>query len=143
MFPGRTKTTPTDRRKVYICPMKKLIGFAFSLFLVSCYMPERDCGHFREGTFRFTTELDGQQQTTEFTRSGNLEISVFQGKTDSASVRWINDCEYILTNLNPETRAEEKPIHIKILSTTENSYTFEYKLVGTTQASRGTAVKAE
>ncbi len=133
----------TKSRKAYLCRMRKLIGTVFPLLLVACYTPERDCGRFREGTFRFSTELDGQQQTTEFTRIGDLEVSEFQGKTDSASVRWINDCEYILTNLNPETRAEEKPIHIKILSTTENSYTFEYKLVGTTQASRGTAVKVE
>jgi hypothetical protein len=123
--------------------MKKWLCIALPLLSVACFMPERDCARFREGTFRFSTELDGQEQTTVFTRIGNLEISEFQGKTDSASVRWINDCEYILTNLNPQSRDEEKPIHLKILSTTENSYTFEYKLVGTTQASRGTAVKVE
>ena len=128
---------------MYICLMKKWIGIALPLLLAACYMPERDCARFREGTFRFTAEVDGQEQTTVFTRSGNLEISEFQGKTDSASVRWINDCEYILTNLNPQSRAVEKPIHLKILSTTENSYTFEYKLVGATQASRGTAVIVE
>lgn len=143
MFREREKIPPTKSRKAYLCFMKKLIGAFFPLLLAACYTPERDCGRYREGTFRFTAELEGQQQTTEFTRIGDLEVSEFQGKTDSASVRWINECEYILTNLSPETRAEEKPIHIKILSTTENSYTFEYKLVGTTQASRGTAVKVE
>ena len=120
-----------------------MIWAALPLFLAACYAPERDCQRFREGTFRFTTQLEGEEQTTVFTRTSDLEISEFRGVTDSASVRWINDCEYILTNLHPSTRAEEKPIHMKILSTTENSYTFEYKLVGTTQASRGTAVKVK
>ena len=123
--------------------MRKLTGTVCLVLLAACYSPERDCQRFHEGTFRFTAELDGQPQTTVFTRAKDLEVSEFRGKTDSASVRWINACEYILTNLNPESRAEEKPIHIKILSTTENSYTFEYKMVGATQASRGTAVKVD
>ena len=123
--------------------MKKRLIPILCLALASCYEPQRDCQRFHEGTFRFMAEIDGQRQTTVFTRTGDLEISEFNGKTDSASVRWINDCEYILTNSNPENWAEEKPLHLKILSTTENSYTFEYKLVGTTRASRGTAVKVE
>ena len=119
-----------------------LIGL-LALLVSSCYQPQRDCLAYKEGSFRFTAEIDGEEQTTEFTRKGNLEVSVFQGKTDSASVRWLNDCEYILTNLNDTTLGADKPIHMKILSTTEDSYTFEYKLVGTTQTSRGTAVKID
>lgn len=109
----------------------------------SCYQPERDCKTFREGSFRFTTTIDGEEQTTVFTREGDLEISEFRGKTDSARVRWINECEYILTNLNDTTPGADKPIHMKILSTTVDSYTFEYKLVGTTKTSRGTAIKTD
>ena len=123
--------------------MKRFIWMLLAVLPAACYQPERECAKFHDGTFRFTTEIEGEEQTTVFTRSGNLEISEFRGVTDSASVRWINDCEYILTNLNPNTRAEEKPIHMKILSTTADSYTFEYKLVGTTQASRGTAYKTD
>ena len=119
-----------------------LIGL-LALIISSCYQPQRDCQAFKEGSFRFTAEINGEEQTTDFTRKGNLEVSVFQGKTDSASVRWLNDCEYILTNLNDTTLGADKPIHMKILSTTEDSYTFEYKLVGTTQTSRGTAVKID
>ena len=108
---------------------------------ISCQGPDRDCERFHEGTFRFTAQIDGTEQTTIFTRNKDLEVSEFMGKKDSASIRWVNNCEYIVTNLNPQTRAEEKPIHMKILSTTDNSYTFEYKLVGSSQSSRGTAVK--
>jgi hypothetical protein len=121
--------------------MKRIVFGVLGLFLSACYNPERNCETFREGTFDFTTVLENTEQTTRFTRSENLETSNFQGVTDSASVRWINNCEYILTNLNPKSKAEEKPIHIKILSTTSNSYTFEYKLVGTSSSRRGTAIK--
>lgn len=119
----------------------------FPLFLIAlfcaCQPPSRDCERFHTGTFRFTAMIDGTEETTLFTRTEDLEISQFKGKTDSASVRWINPCEYIVTNLNPNSREEEKSIHMKILSTTDNSYTFEYKLVGTPQGSRGTAYKTD
>ena len=118
-----------------------LIWTTLAALPAGCYQPERECTDFRTGTFRFTATIDGEEQTTVFTRTEDLEISEFAGSTDSASVRWINDCEYILSNLNPANRNEEKPIQVKILSTTEDSYTFEYKLVGTTRTSRGTAVK--
>lgn len=119
------------------------IAMVLATGLVACEGPARDCKKFHEGTFRFTAEVDGASQTTVFTRTKDLEVSEFQGKTDSASIRWINDCEYILTNLNPKTRAEEKPIHMKILSTSGDSYTFEYKLVGNSKSSLGTAHRVE
>ena len=40
----------------------------------------------------------------------------------------------------PETE-EEQAVHMKILSTTDNSYTFEYNIVGDNNKSRGTAIK--
>lgn len=121
--------------------MKALLLFLIVAFFSSCEPPQRDCEQFHTGTFRFTAIIDGVEETTVFRRTEDLEISEFKGETDSASVRWINPCEYIVTNLNPGSPGEEKPIHMKILSTTEDSYTFEYKLVGQAQASRGTATK--
>ncbi|MDG1572993.1 DNA topoisomerase IV [Robiginitalea sp. M366] len=123
--------------------MKKLCWLLPLLTLFSCYQPQRDCQAFRNGNFTFTANLNGEEVTTRFVRSDSLEVSHYAGNVDSASVRWINDCEYILTDLHPESRAEAKPIHMKILSTTENSYTFEYKIVGTPEASRGTAFITE
>jgi hypothetical protein len=119
--------------------MKSVLASFLISLIWSCQPPSRDCERFQTGTFRFTAVVDGAEETTVFTRTEDLEISSYRGKTDSASVRWINPCEYIVTNLNPQSRGEEKPIHMKILSTTDNSYTFEYKLVGTPQGSRGTA----
>ena len=123
--------------------MRFLLLITLSILMGSCNPPTRDCGQFHEGTFRFDAVVDGAEQTTVFTRSKDLEVSEYLGKKDSASIRWINDCEYIVTNLNPQAPGEEKPIHMKILSTTEDSYTFEYKLVGSSKSSRGTAYKME
>lgn len=109
--------------------------------LASCYQPERNCQDFKTGKFSFTTTIDGEEKTTTFVRNENREIDYFEGKADTSSVRWVNDCEYILKKINPKNKAEEKSVHIKILSTEADSYLFEYGLVGETQKSRGTALR--
>lgn len=76
-------------------------------------------------------------------REGALEVDYFDGKADSSSVRWINDCEYIVKKLNPKNKSEEVPIHIKILTTKDKSYTFEYNAVGQSKKSKGTAIKTK
>ena len=113
------------------------------LCLSSCYEAERNCKDFKTGTFEFESYLEGELVKTRFVRNDSIEIDYFRGKADTSSIRWINDCEYILSNLNPKNRAEEKPIHMKILTTKGNTYTFEYGLVGETQKQRGTVVKVE
>ena len=107
----------------------------------SCYQPERNCQDFKTGKFSFTTTIDGEEKTTTFVRNDSREIDYFDGKADTSSVRWVNDCEYILKKINPKNKAEEKSVHIKILSTEADSYLFEYGLVGDTQKSRGTALR--
>ena len=42
----------------------------------------------------------------------------------------MNDCECILTKLNPNNNQEKRPIQIRIISTKGDRYTFEYSLVG-------------
>ena len=116
--------------------------FMFAL-LSACYQPERDCQAFKNGKFEFTAVVDGEELTTTFKRQGNREVDYFQGKSDTSEVRWINDCEYIVRQLNPRSKAEEKSIHMKILSTTKDSYTFEYSIVGDSRKSKGTAIKIE
>lgn len=66
---------------------------------------------------------------------------MFEGKSDTAAIRWINDCEYIVRKINPKSIAESKSIHMKILTTTADSYTFEYGIVGSSKKSYGTAIK--
>ncbi|WP_425236922.1 DNA topoisomerase IV [Ulvibacterium sp.] len=121
---------------------KKLIPTLYVIFIIaSCYGPQRDCARFKQGSFSFTTQIDGEEVMTTFHRNDTIEIDYFEGKADTSSVRWINDCEYIVKKINPKNKSEEKSVHMKILSTTDSSYTFEYNIVGQSQKSRGTAIK--
>ncbi len=103
--------------------------------------PQRNCKDFKTGAFSYTTVIAGETKQTTFYRTLNTEVEVFEGKQDTASVRWINDCEYILKSKHPKNKAEEKAIHIKILTTSDTSYVFEYGLVGSKQKFRGTSYK--
>ncbi len=118
--------------------------FLVFLFLTicSCQNQERNCIDFKNGTFEFESFVGTELVKTTFTRNDTLEVDYFDGKTDSASIRWINDCEFIVTKLNPTNRNEQKPVHMKILSTKGNTYTFEYALVGDDKnKQKGTATK--
>ena len=116
--------------------------FLASLLFLGCYQQERDCQNFHTGTFEFETYLNGELAKTTFVRNDSIEIDYFLGKSDTASIRWINDCEYIVKKLHPKNMAEEKAIHMKILTTDGDTYTFEYGLVGIKKnKQRGTAKK--
>jgi hypothetical protein len=104
---------------------------------------EHNCKDFKTGKFRFEYEVDGIEKTTLFTRNDSIEIETFEGKTDTASIRWVNDCEYILKKLHPKNMAEEKAIGMKILSTSGNTYIFEFGIIGADQKQRGTVTKLE
>lgn len=108
--------------------MRILITFICAFFLTSCYQSERNCADFKTGTFEFTYNVDGVENKGTFKRTEDYNIDYFNNKIDSASVRWINDCEFIQKALHPKSKAEEKAIHFKIISTSEDSYTFEYQL---------------
>lgn len=108
--------------------MRRYLLFLFPLFYLSCYQVERNCADFKTGTFEFTYSVDGIEKTGTFTRTKTYNIDYFDNKVDSASIRWINDCEFIQKELHPKNMQEQKAIHFKILSTSEDSYTFEYKL---------------
>ena len=128
----------------YLAARMRILGFLFLLMLCSsCYQPERDCKRFRNGTFEFTTTLNGEPVTTTFIRQDTLEVDYFEGKADSSAIRWVNDCEFVVQKLNPRSRAEKQAILMKILSTTENSYTFEYGLIGQPPTGKGTAFKTD
>lgn len=123
--------------------MNKFSFLFFSfLLLFSCQeSPERNCNDFKTGTFEFTSLIDGDNLTTTFVRKNNIEIDYFKSKIDTSSIRWINNCEYILKQMNPKSKQEEKSVHIKILTTTDSSYIFEFNTVGDSKKLRGTAYK--
>lgn len=120
---------------------KAVVLFLFTTSLISCFQPERKCKDYQTGTYEFETYLSGELVTSRFVRNDSIEIDFFQGETDTSSVRWINDCEYILKNKNPKNMAERKPIHIKILTTDKDGYTFEYGIVGESRKERGSVKK--
>ena len=119
--------------------MKKILLLPILLLLVSCYNVERNCKDFKTGTFRSEITINGVKHTTTPIRNGSMVIETYKGKTDTASIRWVNDCEYVLKKLHPKTMAEQKAITIKILTTSKNSYTFEFGAVGNDKKQKGTA----
>ena len=109
--------------------MWRLVFFILTLF-ISCYSLERNCKPFQQGEFKFTQIINGEIKSSYFTRDSIFEVELFEGKIDTSSIRWVNDCECILTKLNPNNNQEKRPIQIRIISTKGDRYTFEYSLVG-------------
>lgn len=122
--------------------MKKFLPLLSLLFL-SCYQQERNCTDFKTGNFQFEQEIDSVKEVSVFERNDSLQIETFRGKTDTSSVRWINDCEFVLQKINPKGMKEKKAVHMKILTTNEKTYTFEYSFVGETAKQKGIVTKIE
>ena len=110
-----------------------------ALLLNNCYEVERNCNDFKTGTFGSKITIDGVDYKSVFSRTSELQIEEFNGVKDSTSVRWINDCEMIFKTIYPKNRVEEKDVHLKILTTTKDSYKFEYGYVGDTNKQKGEA----
>lgn len=123
--------------------MKKLLILPVILLLASCYQQERNCTDFKTGKFKFEQEIDGKTQTTIFERTEDLEIDTYEGKSDTAFIRWINDCEYIVQKIHPKNMQEKKAVHMKILTTKGDTYTFEYSFVGDSNKQKGTVTKID
>ena len=104
--------------------MKKniLVVLIVCLLLCSCYQPERDCKEYKTGTFKFTYEIGDIVKEGRFVRDDTYSIDYYDNKIDSATVRWFNECEFVLQDLNSKAA-----IQYKIISTTDSSYTFQYK----------------
>ena len=105
----------------------------------SCYEVERNCSNFKTGTYESTITIDGIDYKSTFTRTSDLQVENFNGVIDSTKVRWLNDCEMVFKTINPKNRAEQKDIHLNILTTTKDSYKFEYGYVGDTNKQKGEA----
>ena len=123
--------------------MKKILFVLPLMSLMSCYDAERNCKDFKNGKFKFEFEVNGVKKTTVFERKDNIEIETFEGKTDTATVRWVSDCEYVLQKKHPKNMAKEKAISMKILTTSKDSYTFEFGMIGSEEKQRGTVTKID
>lgn len=107
--------------------MRKLLFFLFPLVLTSCYQVERNCSDFKTGTFEFTYIQNGEEKVGKFLRTEDYTIEYYENKIDTSSIRWINDCEFVTKKMHPTNSNEQKAVHMKILKTSNDSYTFEYK----------------
>ena len=120
-------------------PLSLLILF---LLLTSCFRsPERNCKDFKTGTFEFVTINGSDTLVSIFERYEDYEIDRFQNKVDTSTVRWINDCEFILRNKHPKNNQEKEAVHIKILETDIKGYRFEYGYLSEAIKMRGYAEK--
>jgi hypothetical protein len=117
--------------------MRKILILAF--LFSSCYNVERNCIDFKTGVFEFSTEVNDSLVTSTFTRTNEFEIELFNGIKDSSTIKWVNNCEFLLTKLNPRTNQERRPVRIKILRTYGDKYDFEFSQVNNLQKiTRGT-----
>lgn len=120
--------------------MKKIL-LLLVLTVVSCYKKENNCADFKTGKFSFTQEIEGKKHTTIFERTEKYQIETYEGKTDTATVRWVGDCEFVLEKLHPKSMQDKKAISMRILSTKDKSYTFEYSFVNDDNKQLGTVTK--
>ena len=123
--------------------MKILSLTLLVITLTACYNQERNCTDYKTGKFEFVQEINGKETKSVFDRQKDIQIETFNGKTDTASVRWINDCEFVLQKLHPKNMLEKKAISMKILTTNEKGYTFEYGFVGDAKKQRGSVTKID
>lgn len=115
--------------------------FVSLLALTSCYNTERNCKEYKTGSYYSEVIIDSMLYKSEFTRNTDIQVEFYNKKTDSSEVRWINDCEMVFRTINPKNRAQRKDVHLKILTTTDSSYTFEYSYVGEKLKQKGIAYK--
>ncbi|HRB70298.1 MAG TPA: DNA topoisomerase IV [Flavobacterium sp.] len=123
--------------------MKKFALALLPFILTSCYNQERNCNDYKTGKFEFTQEINGKPMKSVFERTENQQIETFNGKTDTASIRWINNCEFVLQKIHPKNMQDKKAINMKILTTNAKGYTFEYSFVGDTKKQKGTVTKID
>ena len=122
--------------------MKHLLLILLLLCYTNCEKIERNCKDYHSGNFYTETLVNGITYKSTFSRdSSNIQIEEFEGKIDSNYVRWVNDCEMILSPINPKKMSEKKNIFIKILTTTDSSYTYEYSYLGQSKKLKAKAIR--
>ena len=121
---------------------KKINSLLLLIMFTSCDNPDRDCKDYHAGNFYTETTVNGTTYKSIFSRNYNgIQIEEFEGKVDSSNVRWVNDCEMILSPINPKSLNEKKNILIKILKTTDSSYTYEYSYLGNSKKLKAEAIR--
>ena len=121
---------------------KKINSLLLAILFINCNNPDRNCNDYHTGNFYSETTVNSKTYKSTFLRKDNgIQIEEFEGKVDSSSVRWVNDCEMILSPINPKSLTEKKNILIKILATTDSSYTYEYSYLGNSKKMKAEAIR--
>ncbi len=127
-------------------------------FFSNCTFPERNCKNFHIGKFYseifvnetiyksiFYRKIHKESYADGFLHMSNsnhgIQIEEFEGKIDSFYFNWINECEMRLSKINPKSFDEKKSILIKILNTTDSSYTYEYSIIGENIKQKAEAIR--
>ena len=119
-----------------------LLHIILFIIFTNCETIERNCNDFNSGDFYTETSVNGITYKSTFSRDGsNIQIEEFEGKIDSSYVRWVNDCEMILSPINPKKMSDKKNIFIKILTTNDSSYTYEYSYLGQSNKLKAKAIR--
>ena len=122
--------------------LKRFLVSSLFVCLLGCNLPERNCSDYKNGDFEFSTTINNEVITSKFSRRDSIEIEYFENKIDTSFVSWVSDCEFILRKKNPATPTDKKAVNMKILSTSENGYVFEFSIVGDKKnIFRGEAIK--
>jgi len=122
--------------------LKRFLASSLFVCLLGCNLPERNCSDYKNGDFEFSTTINNEVITSKFSRGDSIEIEYFENKIDTSFVSWVSDCEFILRKKNPATSTDKKAVNMKILSTSENGYVFEFSIVGDKKnIFRGEAIK--
>ena len=88
---------------------KKINLLLLAILSVSCDNPERNCQDYQIGNFFTETSVNDNTYKSSFSRMRNgIQIEEFEGKIDSSIVRWVNDCEMILSPINPKVKMKRK-----------------------------------
>ncbi|WP_341214515.1 DNA topoisomerase IV [uncultured Wocania sp.] len=119
----------------------RLLCFLLLFSVFSCYETSRNCKDYKTGKFYSEVLINDMLYKSTFERTEDLQIETYNKNIDSSKLRWINECEVIFKTINPKNMAERKDVHLKILTTTDSSYTFEYSYVGETKKQKGIAYK--
>ena len=122
--------------------LKRFLVNSLFIYLLGCNLPERNCLDYKNGDFEFSTIINNEVITSKFSRRDSIEIEYFENKIDTSFVGWVSDCEFILRKKNPTSSTDKKAVNMKILSTSQNGYVFEFSIVGDKKnIFRGKAIK--
>ena len=122
--------------------LKRFLVSSLFVCLLGCNLPVRNCSDYKNGDFEFSTKINNEVITSKFSRRDSIEIEYFENRIDTSFVSWVSDCEFILRKKNPATSTDKKAVNMKILSTSENGYVFEFSIVGDKKnIFRGEAIK--